>query len=208
MTQQTKFFGPQRTRRGLAIVAAVGGLAMAAIVGVALARTYTLQIAKSASVTNQAGVTKRENIITTTHGGAVYYLSGETTRHPKCTKASSCFQFWPPITVSSARRLTKQPGISGKLGTWHRNGILQATLGGHPLYRYAGDSRARAATGEGIVSFGGTWHVIRTSSSSTTNTTTSAPTTTMSTTAAATTTTTTSHTSTTSTTPCLYPPYC
>jgi predicted lipoprotein with Yx(FWY)xxD motif len=34
-------------------------------------------------------------------------------------------------------------------------------LDGHPLYRYAGDNNTKGnAKGEGIRSFGGTWHVV------------------------------------------------
>jgi predicted lipoprotein with Yx(FWY)xxD motif len=94
----------------------------------------------------------------------VYTLSGDTTRHPKCTKASGCFSFWPPVTVSSAKSLTKAAGVKGKLGTFKRNGIIQVTLSGHPLYTFANDRKRAAATGEGVNGFGGIWHVVKESS--------------------------------------------
>jgi predicted lipoprotein with Yx(FWY)xxD motif len=164
------------------------GFGAAALVGVALAKTFTLQVAKNAPVTNQSGSTKTENIVVTARGFALYTLSGDSKSHPKCTKGNGCFSFWPPLQVSSAKGLSKAPGIKGRLGVWRRNGFLQVTLAGHPLYRYAGDSQRRHATGEGVVSFGGTWHVENAGASSGSATT---PTTTM----------------TTTTTPtCLYPP--
>jgi predicted lipoprotein with Yx(FWY)xxD motif len=170
--------------------AAVAGLATAAVVGVAIAKTFTVQVAKSARVTNQSGTTKTESIAVTARGRALYVLTGDSSRHPKCTKASGCFGFWPPLTVSSRRSLTKASAIHGKLGIWHRNGFLQVTLAGHPLYRYAGDSRKDSAIGQGIRSFGGTWHVITVAA------------------AGGGTTTSTGTTSPTTTTTCLYPPYC
>ncbi len=180
-----------------AAVAVLAGLAMAAVVGVALARTFTLQVAKNAKVTNQAGTTKTESIVVTSRGFAVYDLTGDSKNHPECTKANGCFSFWPPVTVSSAKKLSKAPGIRGKLGVWHRNGFFQVTLGGHPLYRFAPDSQKRHATGEGLTSFGGTWHVIRPGASpGSANPTTGG------------TTTTTTSTTTTTPAPCLYPPYC
>ena len=143
------------------IIVALVGFATAAAVGVAITKTFTLQVAKKASVTNQAGTRKAENIAVTGNGRAVYVLTGDSAHHPECTKAKGCFSFWPPVTVSSAKKLSKAPGIRGKLGVWHRNGFFQVTLAGHPLYRYAGDSHKHSATGEGIQSFGGTWHVIK-----------------------------------------------
>lgn len=143
------------------LIAAIAGFSTAALVGVALAKSFTLDIAKNAKVTNTMGVTKRENIVVNSAGFAVYDLTGDSKQHPKCTKANGCFQFWPPVTVASAQKLSKATGIEGKLGVWRRNGFLQVTLGGHPVYRFAPDSKRHAATGEGIHSFGGAWHVIK-----------------------------------------------
>ena len=172
----------KRRRNLLMPIVALAGVATALLVGVALARTFTLQVAKNAKVTNTAGKSSKENIVVNSRGRAVYDLTGDSKKHPECTKANTCFMFWHPVTVSSAKKLTKAAGIKGKLGTWHRNGFVQATLGGHPLYTFVEDRAKHVAIGEGIKSFGGTWHVWRTSgkaapthttSSTTTTTTTS-----------------------------------
>jgi hypothetical protein len=42
----------------------------------------------------------------------------------------------------------------------------QVTSGGLPLYRYAGDRAAGDANGDGIVNFGGVWHVVKVSGGS------------------------------------------
>jgi predicted lipoprotein with Yx(FWY)xxD motif len=165
------------------VIAALAGLASAALVGMAMAKVLTLQVAKGASVTNQTGTTKTESIVVSSKGRAVYTLSGDTTKHPKCTKASGCFSFWPPVTVSSAKGLSKAAGVKGKLGTFKRNGIIQVTLSGHPLYTFANDHKRAAATGEGVNAFGGIWHIVKDPSggqggSSTPTTTTSSSTTT------------------------------
>jgi predicted lipoprotein with Yx(FWY)xxD motif len=163
------------------LIAALAGLASAALVGLAVAKTPTLQVAKGASVTDQSGATMTESIVVNSKGRAVYTLAGDTTKHPKCTKAGGCFSFWPPVTVSSAKGLSKVAGVRGKLGTFKRNGIIQVTLGGHPLYTFANDHKRSAATGEGVNAFGGIWHVVKDpsgQSGSSTSTTTSTPTTT------------------------------
>jgi predicted lipoprotein with Yx(FWY)xxD motif len=166
------------------VIAALAGLASAALVGMAVAKTLTLQVANGASVTNQTGSTVTESIVVNTKGRAVYTLSGDTTKHPKCTKASGCFGFWPPVTVSSATNLSKATGLKGKLGTFKRNGFIQVTLGGHPLYTFVNDKKKANATGEAIHGFHGIWHVVKgpggtsSSSSKSTPTMTSTPTTT------------------------------
>jgi predicted lipoprotein with Yx(FWY)xxD motif len=196
-------------RRKLAIpIAAIAGVATAALVAVAVAKTSTLQVAKNAKVTNTAGMTSSESIVINTRGHAVYELSGDSKSHPKCTNANGCFQFWPPVTVSAAKTLSAASGIKGRLGVWQRSGLDQVTLRGHPLYTFAEDRQTHIATGEGLKSFHGTWHVIKASATtggtSSTSTTTASSTT--GTTTSSTTGTTTSSTTSTTTTTCLYPP--
>lgn len=148
---------PRRTMLSLAI--AVVGFATAMLVGIAIAKSFTLKVEKNAKVTNTSNVVKHETIATN-GGHAVYTLSGDSQTHPKCVSAQ-CWMAWPPVKVPSAARLSKATGIKGKLGVWNHKGINQVTLGGHPLYRFSGDSGNGAANGEGIVAFGGTWHVVK-----------------------------------------------
>jgi len=172
--------------------AAIAGLATAALVSVAIAKTFTLNVAQNAPVTNQMSVTTHEAILTGVHGKAIYTLTGDSKKHPECKRSNQCFMFWPPVTEPSGKQATKAAGIKGKLGTWARNGFVQVTLGGHPLYYYSGDPKhVTHAKGEGIVSFGGTWHVWKIGSSGGGNTGTTGTTNTM----------------TTNTTTCT-PPYC
>jgi predicted lipoprotein with Yx(FWY)xxD motif len=145
----------------LMMCAGAAGLGLAVLVGIAAAKTFTLQVDKSAKVTNANTQKSKIESIATFKGSAVYMLSGDSKSHPKCTKANGCFGAWPPVKLSSASRLSKASGIKGKLGVWRRDGFIQLTLGGHPLYRFAGDGgRKGIATGEDISSFGGTWHVV------------------------------------------------
>ena len=156
----------------IGLIVAITGFGTAAIVAGAVAKTFTLNIAKNAQVTNTKGISTRENVLVNARGFALYTLSGDTVHHPKCTKANGCFAVWPPLKVPSARAVSKAPGINGKLTVWHRNGFLQVTLAGHPLYTFAGDNHKHASTGEGLHSFGGTWHVNKTTTRPTGSTTT------------------------------------
>jgi predicted lipoprotein with Yx(FWY)xxD motif len=142
----------------VAVLAGAAGFAVAGFTGLALGRSSprTLKTSHSATL--------GKTIAVDTRGRTVYELRPETTKHLLCT-SNACFQFWPPVTVRSKRvRLSKATGIKGKLGVLHRDGFFQVTLGGRPLYRYAGDTVRGDANGQGIVAFGGTWHVVTASS--------------------------------------------
>lgn len=145
-------------KTALVLLASLGVLVLASM---AVARTLALTVARNAKVTNVSGKTVHENIVVGARSRAVYTLTGDSKSHPKCIKANGCFVFWPPVKVKSAKAATKAAAIKGKLGTWRRNGFRQLTLNGHPLYFYAGDLSRNHATGEGINTFGGIWHVVK-----------------------------------------------
>jgi predicted lipoprotein with Yx(FWY)xxD motif len=100
-------------------------------------------------------------------GMTLYWLSPETKKHLLC-KNSTCTGFWPPLTVKSLHTKVRAAfGIQGKLTVFKRpDGKFQVALRGEPLYHYVGDSAKGQANGEGIQTFGGTWHAVvaRTSS--------------------------------------------
>lgn len=167
----TRDGGRRRRRSAATLIAGAVAAAMLAVAGIAIAKTFTLNIAKNATVTNMTTmVTKHENIAVNGKGFAVYWLSGDSKSHPECTKAKGCFKFWPPVTAASAKALSKAPGISGKLTSWKRDGFTQAVLGGHPIYTFAPDTKKHDATGDHVVGFGGTWHVVTASGSTSANT--------------------------------------
>jgi predicted lipoprotein with Yx(FWY)xxD motif len=152
-----------RPRRvALILVTALAGVATAALVSIAVAKTFTLEIAKNAKVSDMGAMSQTATIVVTSSGRAVYTLSGDSKTHQKCTKAQ-CWGFWPPVTVAAGKKATVQKGIKGKVGVWHHSGINQVTLGGHPLYRFYLDKSKDNAHGDGIVAFGGTWHIVKAS---------------------------------------------
>ena len=144
-------------RRSTAILAAAGLLLLAAAAAVAA----TTPIVRSA---HNAALGK--TIVVDAHGRTLYSLSGDSAKHLKCS-SSSCTGFWPPLTVRSRRtKLRAGKGVHGRLGVFRRkNGTFQVTLGGHPLYRFSGDSAKGMANGQGIKSFGGTWSTLAAGSS-------------------------------------------
>jgi predicted lipoprotein with Yx(FWY)xxD motif len=171
---------PRRSTRAIAVlvagvagVAGIGGAAMASLAGLADAQS-------PATLATASNSTLGKTIVVDSHSVTVYELRPETATHILCTKANGCFSAWRPLTVASAKaKLRAGHGVPGKLGIAHHNGIFQITLAGHPLYHFVGDGSMKgAAGGQGIHSFGGTWHVIATSTASTNPvTTTTTPTT-------------------------------
>jgi predicted lipoprotein with Yx(FWY)xxD motif len=155
------------------LVAVIAGVAVAAFAGLAFAKG-------SATLRTGANSSLGEKIALNSKGMAVYELKPETAHHLLCT-SSSCLKFWPAVKVSKNAKLSAAAGIKGKLGKLHRGSFYQLTLSGHPLYTFVGDTKAGMASGNGVKSFGGTWHVVslgKDKSSGTTTSTTSTTTTT------------------------------
>lgn len=120
-----------------------------------------LATGSAATVSSTSNSALGEQIVVDAQGRTLYTLSPETTHHLLC-KSSECLKFWPPLTVRSSKtKLLAGPGVHGHLAILRRsNGVLQLTLGGLPLYRYSGDQAKGEANGQGIRSFGGSWHVV------------------------------------------------
>jgi predicted lipoprotein with Yx(FWY)xxD motif len=140
-------------------LAAVGGVAMLALAAVIAVMAMSANAASTTLGVKTVKVGgKSEPIAVNAKGVTVYTLSGESTKHLECT-TGKCFAAWPPVTVRG--KATMASGVKGKLGTFKRDGFTQVTLNGDPLYTFEGDgNKAGVANGNGIVAFGGTWHVV------------------------------------------------
>jgi predicted lipoprotein with Yx(FWY)xxD motif len=80
-----------------------------------------------------------------------------------CT--GGCLTAWPPLLLASGTTTpTGASGVTG-LGTTSVAGGTQVTENGAPLYHFSGDTAAGDANGDGLSSFGGTWHVVAASAS-------------------------------------------
>ena len=139
-------------------LATLGGVAMLALAAVIAVMAMSASAASpTIGVKNVKVGGKSEPIAVNSKGVTVYTLSGESPQHLECT-SRACFAAWPPVTVKGKPTIS---GVKGKLGTLKRDGFTQVTLSGHPLYTFEGDgNKAGVANGNGIVAFGGTWHVV------------------------------------------------
>ena len=73
----------------------------------------------------------------------------------------ACAGVWPPVLTDGAP--TAGEGASAaKLGTTKRkDGTVQVTYAGHPLYTYAADKKPGEANGNDIDSFGAEWYALK-----------------------------------------------
>ena len=139
-------------------------LAVLCVAAAALALAAAALAASSAPLvqTGKAKVKGRtRTVVVDSRGMTLYTLSGERVGNLKCL-TSTCFAIWPPYKVTATQRLTKARNVRGTLSRLRRvkGGFRQLMLNGHPLYHFIGDSTKGQANGEGITSFGGTWHVV------------------------------------------------
>ena len=94
--------------------------------------------------------------LTNAAGRTLYDLTADTPTSTACS--GSCTTIWFPLLTtgapSSATPLPHQVSVLADA-----NG-QQVEYDCHLLYAFSGDTAAGQAHGEGIVSFGGTWHVV------------------------------------------------
>lgn len=131
------------------------------LIPIALAAAVLAATASAASGGSVVKVekTKLGTIVATPKGRALYMWRADKARTSACY--GQCATYWPPLLTSSARPRGGAGIQASLLGTTRRkDGKLQVTYAGHPLYTFAGDSAAGQANGEGSNGFGAKWYVL------------------------------------------------
>ena len=103
------------------------------------------------------------NALVDSQGRTLYLF--EADKGPMSTCNGACASLWPPDTTAGTPKAG--PGVdAAKLGTTKRSdGTLEVTYNGHPLYRYAPDTKAGEDAGQGLNQFGAKWYVLAASGS-------------------------------------------
>lgn len=116
----------------------------------------TLHVASSAPIVLTAKSPKLGSILVDAKGMTLYTLTNAGKPVP-CT--DQCATFWPPLVLPPGSVTAMGgSGVTG-LGTASVMTVVQVTENGLPLYRFSQDKAPGDTNGEGISSFGGTWHV-------------------------------------------------
>jgi predicted lipoprotein with Yx(FWY)xxD motif len=125
------------------VAAAVAGLGPLVALGPAgAAATPTVKVATRGSL---------GPVLVTPGGATLYRYTPDKPNDPTCT--GPCAQAWPPYTVASGTAVHGKGVGSVAVG----GGVRQVTFHKEPLYRYAGDTAAGDAKGQGL---GGVWFVV------------------------------------------------
>ncbi len=73
---------------------------------------------------------------------------------------SACAALWPPL-LTHGKPVAGTGVHAALLGTTKRkDGKLEVTYNGHPLYYWVGDHKPGQTTGQGLKQFGGPWWVL------------------------------------------------
>jgi len=98
-------------------------------------------------------------VLTDGKGITVYLFEADTTTKPTCYTA--CASAWPPVLTTGAP--TAGPGAKASLlGTVKRkDGKLQVTYAGHPLYYFIQSTKPGNVSGQGVNAFGAHWDAVR-----------------------------------------------
>lgn len=93
-------------------------------------------------------------VLVDSEGLTVYEFAKDQGSTSSCYGA--CEQGWPPVIAEGEP--TGEGAMASQLGTTKRkDGTMQVTFAGRPLYTFAGDSEPGEANGNKSTAFGGKW---------------------------------------------------
>jgi predicted lipoprotein with Yx(FWY)xxD motif len=105
-----------------------------------------------------AAQTSSGTVLTGPSGKTVYMLVDSSGKPVACS--SACLAVWPPVTTTGTPQAGS--GVTAMLSTASASdGSTLAAANGDPLYYYSGDSSAGQVSGQGLMSFGGTWYALQ-----------------------------------------------
>jgi predicted lipoprotein with Yx(FWY)xxD motif len=131
------------------LLTAVGLIAAGSLAAAALGSGTTSTVALR---TTSVG-----KVLVAANGRTLYLFTADKGKTSTCY--GKCASFWPPLIATKP-----SAGAGAKaslLGTTKRkDGKLQVTYAGHPLYFFAKDKKAGDVNGQAFVHFGGAWWVV------------------------------------------------
>jgi len=88
----------------------------------------------------------------------LYMLTADGKNSSSCS--GQCAANWPPAKAPKKPTLVKALKKDRLKVIRRSDGTRQLAYRGHPLYRFAGDSRPGDVNGQGVNAFGGSWYVL------------------------------------------------
>ncbi len=115
--------------------------------------------AAGAGVVAVASAAKVGPVLVDSEGLTLYDFHKDKGGESACYGA--CEQGWPPLTTSGSPKAMKGAQAS-MLGTTERkDGTMQVTYAGHPLYTFVEDKKPGEANGNDVSAFGAQWYALK-----------------------------------------------
>jgi predicted lipoprotein with Yx(FWY)xxD motif len=131
---------------GLPAPSAAPSAAASAEASAAAGESYTLALSSGGYLTGE-------------DGKSLYVFAKDTKANDSQCTSDQCVQNWPAWTIDSGETVVAGDGVTGTIATFARaDGSMQVSYNGHPLYTFAGDSKAGDTNGDGI---GGVWSLAK-----------------------------------------------
>jgi predicted lipoprotein with Yx(FWY)xxD motif len=97
-------------------------------------------------------------VLVDAEGFTVYSFAKDSGTTSSCY--GPCAEAWPPV-IASGKPEAGEGAMAAELGTTKRkDGTMQVTYAGHPLYTFVEDSSPGEANGNGSTAFGGEWNAL------------------------------------------------
>jgi len=135
------------------------------VVAVVLLGALTVAAVASAAGTGVGThSTKRGKVLANSRGFSLYMFKKDK-QHGNSTCYGQCAKVWPPLLSTGKPVALRGSGVNAKLlgTTKRRDGKLEVTYNGWPLYLYQPDRKAGQINGEGANQFGAAWYLLNTS---------------------------------------------
>ena len=112
-----------------------------------------------AMVVSLGNAQKLGMILVDSNGMTVYDFHKDKGTTSSCY--GPCAEGWPPV-LTEAEPEVGNGASSSKLGTTERkDGTMQVTYAGHPLYTFVADKKPGEANGNDVSAFGGQWYALK-----------------------------------------------
>jgi len=155
MTRTVYGFGALLALLALAVVGCGGGGSSESSTANSSAETTQASPETGQAVLTSSSVSGLGTVLVNSEGLTVYEFAKDQGSTSSCY--GECAADWPPV-ISKGQPTTGEGASASQLGTTKRkDGTLQVTYAGHPLYTFFEDKAPGEANGNGLNFFGGLW---------------------------------------------------
>jgi predicted lipoprotein with Yx(FWY)xxD motif len=151
---------------GALVLAACGGSGTSSSSGSGSTPSYGAAKPSTSSASSGSGAASVVSTKTSSLGtflvdgnGRALYL-WDADHGSKSTCSGACAQAWPPVTTTGTPKASGAVKASLLGITKRADGSREVTYAGHPLYTFAGDTKAGQTAGQGSNGFGAPWWVV------------------------------------------------